>query len=200
MRNDPVKSLGVKPFALGLIMTLVALWLMIEVPDNNVRRLGLLLGIGGVGALLIGMGQYLSYHMRSEKGKQEYRQKWAKRGLYHSLVMTAVADNVLSKEDNEYIKKVYRNRFYEELTDKKILKLAKHINAVPEVYLKDIKLYENRIDELSKEHIVRSCVELATDITELEKMYETVYQISVSLKVDSKFVGIEINKRKRAIE
>jgi len=200
MRNDPVKALGVKPFALGLMMALVALWLMMEVPDNNVRRLSLLLGIGGVAALLIGMGQYLSYHMRSEKGKQAYRQKWFRRGLYHSLVMTAVADNVLSKEDNEYIKKVYRKRFYEELSDKKILKLAKHINAVPEVYLKDITLYENRIDELSKEHIVRSCVELATDITALEKMYETVYQISASLKVDSKFVGIEINKRKRSIE
>jgi len=200
MRNDPVKALGAKPFVLGLVMTLLALWLMIEVPDNHVRRWGLVIGIGGVAALLIGIGQYLSYHLRSEKGKQKYRQKWAKRGLYHSLVMTAVADNVLSKKDNEYIKKVYRNQYYEELTDQEILKLAKHINEVPEVYLKDIKLYENRIDELSKEHIIRLCVELATAPKELEQMYETLYQISGSLKIDPKLVGIEINKRKRSIQ
>ena len=199
MRNNPVKALGAKPFVLGLVLTLISFWLMTEAPDSHVRRLGLMIGIGGVAALLIGMGQYLSYHLRSEKGKQEYRQKWAKRGLYHSLVMTAVADNELSKKDNEYIKKIYRNTFYEELTDKEILKLAKHINEVPEVYIKDIKLYENRIDDVSKEHIIKACVELAANHEELEGMYETLHQISTSLKVNSKLVGIEINKRKRAI-
>ena len=96
---------------IGVLLSTVSIVLIFATNDNNLRRYGLVLSIGGLFALGTGVIQYLSYALRSERGKAAYRAKWGARGLYHSLIITAVSNGTLTNNDIEYIKRIYRKTF-----------------------------------------------------------------------------------------
>ena len=140
-----MKRPGIRAMICGILLGIVSAALMFGTTDNRLRGKGLVLGIGALTALVIGICQYLSYTLRSKEGKAVYRNKYGARGLYHSLVITAISSGALTSNDLEYIKRVYSETFDLTLRDEGILKLEKRISRNPDVYIKDIKIYANRI-------------------------------------------------------
>ena len=189
-----MKNPGAKAMIIGILLSVPTIALILSPADNNVRRRVLPFAIAGVISLLIGIGQYLSYALRSKEGKIAYRNKWAARGLYHSLVITAVESGVLTNWDLEYIKAAYHETTGLTLADKKIRKIAKKVIYNPEVFFKDIKLYANRIKTPAKEHIIRSCLALVFENDEMEYQADNLLGITASLGLEPEFLAQEIKQ------
>lgn len=189
-----MKRPGIRAIICGVLLGIVSVALMFGTTDQNLRGKGLVWGIGALTALVIGICQYLSYALRSEEGKAAYRSKYGAQGLYHSLVITATSSGALTKGDLEYIKRVYNETFRLPLRDEEILKLEKRISRSPDVYLKDIKIYANRIEESMREQIIRYCIELATR-KDNNAPQDILQKLTTSLRIEPKFLTVELAQR-----
>ena len=189
-----MKNPGARAMIIGALLSIPTIALILSPADNNVRRRVLPFAIAGVISLLIGIGQYLSYALRSKEGKTAYRNKWAARGLYHSLVITAVSSGALTNRDLEYIKAAYNETTGLTLADNKIRKIAKKVTYNPGVFFKDIKLYADRIKTPAKKHIIRSCVALVLENDDMEYMADTLINITTSLGLEAEFLALEIEQ------
>jgi len=180
----------------GIVLGVVSIPTLLISTDPNLSRKVFVLVLGAFFALGVGVVQFLSYALRSEKGKQEYRDKWAARALFHSLLMIAVSDGNLTDEDVSYIKKVYRKTFNKNIDDKEISKIADQIYSNPKVFLKDIKLYSNRIEPLMREHIINSCIRLAAERKDVDSLTNVIKKLAKSLRIKTEILDTEMMKLK----
>jgi len=194
MRNEKIKSPGLSALLVGVVLGIVSVPTMLMSTDPNLLRKALVLAIAAFFVLSVGAIQFLSYSLRSEKSKQAYREKWASRALFHSLVLVAVSDGELNAEDVDYISKVYKKSFYKDVEKKEINKIAKQIYSDPNVFLKDIKLYSNRIEPLMREHIIKSCIRLAAERKDMSDLHAGLKKLSRSLRIKSDFFNAEVSR------
>ena len=186
-----MKNPGARAMIIGAILSTPSIALMVAIDDNNFRRRALSVAIAGVVMLGIGIAQYLSYALRSKEGKAAYRAKWGARGLYHSLVITAIYSGGLTSDDLEYIKKVYSETTSLTLGDKEIREIAKRIANFPNNFFKDMKSYANRIKTPAREHIIRCCIALAIEKDDIDFLQETLLKITSCLRINPEFLELE---------
>ena len=186
-----MKNPGARAMIIGALLSIPSIILIIAIDDNNVRRRLLPFAFAGVVTLAIGIIQYLSYTLRSKEGKAAYRAKWGARGLYHSLVITAIYSGGLTSDDLEHIKRVYNETTGLTLADKKIREIAKRIARFPDNFFKDMKLYANRIQTPARENIIRHCIALAIKKDEIEFLQQTLHKITTHLKIEPEFLALE---------
>ena len=180
----------------AIVLGAVSIPALLISTDPNLSRKVFILVLGAVFALGVGVVQFLSYALRSERGKQEYRDKWATRALFHSLLMIAVSDGKLTDEDVSYIKKVYSKTFNKNIDEKEIFKIADQIYSNPKVFLKDIKLYSNRIEPLMREHIIKSCIRLADERKDVDSLSKDIKKLAKNLFIKTEFLDTELMKLK----
>ena len=110
--------------------------------------------------------------------------------------MIAVSDGELTDEDVSYIKNVYRKTFNKNIDDKEISKVADQVYSNPKVFLKDIKLYSNRIEPLMREHSSNSCMRLAAERKGVDSLSEIIKKLAKSLRIKAVFLDTEMMKLK----
>ena len=196
MRKRKIKTPGMPALTAGIILASVSVPAILISTDPALSRKVFILVVGAIFLLAVGIIQFLSYALRSEKGKQEYREKWAARALFHSLLMIAVSDNELNSEDVSYINNAYRKAFNKNLDDKEISTIARQIHSDPKVFLKDIKLYSNRIELLMREHIISSCIRLAAKKNNIDHANRVIAKLAKSLRIKSELLDTELTKQK----
>jgi len=192
MRDKKIKAPGLPALITGAVLALVSVPTMLISTDPGLSRKVLVLAIAGMFALSVGAVQFFSYALKSEKAKQAYRDRWASRALFHSLLIVAVSDGELSDEDVSYIKKAYRKTFYKDIDDQEIRKIAHQVYSNPKVFLKDIKLYSNRIELIMREHIIKSCIKLAAENDELDSHIDVLKKLIKSLRVEANYLDIQL--------
>ena len=73
-------------------------------------------------------------------------------------------------------------------------KIAKQICSDPRMFLKDIKLYSNRIEPLMREHIMKSCIKLAVERTDISDLNVGLKKLRKSLRIKSEFFNAEVSR------
>lgn len=148
---------GKKAFAVGVALAVGAV-----IFAGVTGRVPAKIGLASIAIAAIGLVQFLNYYLRSAAGKAAYHDKWGRRGLYHYMMLVATSDGGMDAHKIARVKQIYERETGNILEEKAVQKLAERVASNQRTYVKDFKIYAERILPPMRDKIIAGCLEVGS--------------------------------------